>query len=63
MPKQAYKPLASEAELKAAEDALKAIPNWRELGEVMRRYNKVGYKAMAYMLQGKTAEELANGEG
>jgi hypothetical protein len=63
MAKKGYKPLASKAELKAAEDALKAIPNWEKIGQVMYQHNQVGYKAMAYMLQGKTAEELANGEG
>ncbi|MBE7473157.1 MAG: hypothetical protein DPW09_33285 [Anaerolineae bacterium] len=62
MARQPYKPIATLAQLQAAERDLKALPNWQEIGDLMRKHNQVGYKAMAYLLQGKTAEELKAGE-
>lgn len=61
MAKKPYIPIASLEELQAAEQALKAIPGWEQMGQVMKQHNQVGYKAMAYLLQGKTAEELKAG--
>ncbi|MBE7474300.1 MAG: hypothetical protein HS114_34655 [Anaerolineales bacterium] len=62
MARKPYTPIASLRELQAAERDLKAIPGWEQIGEAMRKHNQVGYKAMAYLLQGKTAEELKEGE-
>lgn len=62
MARQPYKPIATLEQLQTAERDLKAIPGWEKIGEAMRKHNQVGYKAMAYLLQGKTAEELKEGE-